>query len=68
MKTEFDNLRLNPLHTYSTDSNGEKQVVKVYCAEVLIAKKIKHKKSIRYFGLDTYPEYITTKDVYTRST
>jgi len=63
MKTEFDNLRLNPQHKYSTDSNGEKQVVKVYCEEILIAKKIKHKKSIRYFGLDTYEEYLIPKAV-----
>ena len=63
MKTEFDNLRLNPLHEYSTDSNGEKQVVKVYCGEILIAKKLKQKRSIRYFGLDTYEEYLTQKSV-----
>ena len=39
MKTEFDNLRLNSKHDYETDSNGDKQVVKIYCGPLLIAKK-----------------------------
>ena len=59
MKTEFDNLRLNKNHDYETDSNGEKQVVKIYCGELLIAKKIKLKKSIRFFGVTTYQDYLT---------
>lgn len=59
MKTEFDNLRNNDNHCYDTDSNGDKQVVKIYCGETLIAKKLKQKKSIRYFGLDTYQAYLT---------
>ena len=44
MKTEFDNLRSNTTHSYDTDSNGDKQVVKIYSGEQLIAKKIKQKK------------------------
>lgn len=62
MKTEFDNLRLNPKHDYETDSNGDKQVVKIYCGELLIAKKLKQKKSIRYFGVSDYKQYLTQED------
>ena len=51
MKTEFDNLRKNPLHGYESDSNGEKLTVKIYRDEQLIAKKITLKKSIRYFAI-----------------
>ena len=59
MKTEFDNLRLNQQHDYETDSNGDKQVVKIYCGDLLIAKKLKQKKSIRYFGVTNYANYLT---------
>jgi hypothetical protein len=63
MKTEFDNLRINSDHNDDTDSNGEKQVVKVYCGELLIAKKIKFQKSVRYFGVATYQQYLTQEDI-----
>ena len=59
MKTEFDDLRLNPNHEYETDSNGDKQVVKIYCEQQLIAKKIKHKKSIRYFAVKHYRQFLS---------
>lgn len=62
MKTEFDNLRLNTEHDYETDSNGDKQIVKVYCGELLIAKKIKQNKSIRFFGIKGYQQYLTQED------
>jgi len=62
MKTEFDNLRLNAEHDYETDSNGEKQVVKIFCGELLIAKKIKQGKSIRFFGIKGYEQYIIPED------
>lgn len=62
MKTEFDNLRLNAKHDYETDSNGEKQTVKIFCGELLIAKKIKQGKSIRFFGISGYEQYITLED------
>ncbi len=62
MKTEFDNLRLNQNHDYETDSNGEKQVVKIFCGELLIAKKIKQKKSIRFFGISSYAQYLTQEE------
>ena len=62
MKTEFDNLRDNDNHSYETDSNGNKQVVKIYSGELLIAKKIKLKKSIRYFGIHDYQAYLTQEE------
>ena len=63
MKTEFDNLRLNPAHSYEADRNGDKQVVKVYFGDLLIAKKVHHKKSIRYFGIKGYQEYLKNDSV-----
>ena len=62
MKTEFDNLRDNDSHCYDSDSNTDKQVVKIYCGELLIAKKVKLKKSIRYFGINSYQEYLTQEE------
>jgi hypothetical protein len=59
MKTEFDNLRLNNQHSFDSDSNGDKQVVKIYCGDRLIAKKLKQKKSVRFFGIKEYLEYLT---------
>ncbi|WP_286233002.1 hypothetical protein [Thalassotalea sediminis] len=59
MKTEFDNLRLNDAHQYESDSNGDKQIVKVYCNDHLIAKKVTVKKSVRYFGVKNYREFLT---------
>jgi len=58
MRTAFDNLRKNPLHDYQSDINGEKQVVKIYRGEQLIAKKITLKKSIRYFAIKGYQQFI----------
>jgi len=58
MKTEFDNLRLNDSHQYETDNNGNKHTVKIYRGEHLIAKKIKLKKSIRYFAIEGYRQYL----------
>ncbi|MEH6594789.1 MAG: hypothetical protein V7736_04475 [Colwellia polaris] len=58
IKTEFDNLRKNPLHGYESDKNGEKQTVKIYRDSQLIAKKITLKKSIRYFAITGYTEFI----------
>jgi hypothetical protein len=63
MKTEFDNLRLNDDHDYETDSNGDKQIVKIYCGEILIAKKIKQHKSIRFVGVTGYEQYLTQVDM-----
>lgn len=59
MRSEFDNLRLNDDHSYETDRNGDKQVVKIFSGELLIAKKVTHKKSIRYFGVKGYQQYLT---------
>jgi len=60
MKTEFDNLSINDNHCYDCDSNGDKTVVRIYCGERLIAKKLTQKKSIRYFGIDDYQDYLST--------
>ena len=62
MKTVFDDLRLNPKHQFDTDSNGDKQIVRIYVNGQLIAKKVKHKKSIRYFAIDGYQQYLTNND------
>ncbi|MCW8865864.1 MAG: hypothetical protein OQK09_02370 [Colwellia sp.] len=59
MKTEFDNLKDNDNHSYDADSNGDKQIVKIYCGEQLIAKKLTQKKSVRYFGASDYQKYLT---------
>lgn len=62
MKTEFDDLSSNEKHHYETDTNGEKQVVKIYCNQKLIAKKVKLKKSIRYFGAEGYNKHLTAPE------
>lgn len=62
MKTEFDDLRTNPNHQYDSDSNGDKQIVRIYVNEQLVAKKVKHKKSIRFFAIDGYQQYLTKDD------
>lgn len=59
MKTEFDNLRLNDDYSYESDTNTNKQIVKIYCKDQLIAKMIKVKKSIRYFGVDNYQDFLS---------
>jgi len=58
MKTEFDDLRLNENHQYAIDNNGDKHVVKIYCNDRLIAKKVQLKKSIRYFGAQGYRNHL----------
>lgn len=58
MRTEFDNLRKNSQHEYETDKNGDKQVVKIYCHKQLIAKKVTLKKSIRYFAVAGYQQFL----------
>jgi hypothetical protein len=62
MKTDFDNLKLNQAHSFSADSNSDKQVVKVYREQQLIAKKIKLKKSIRYFAIQGYQQFLTEEN------
>jgi hypothetical protein len=59
MRSEFDNLRKNPLHSYESDVNGEKQIVKIFHEDQLIAKKVTLKKSIRYFGVHGYQQFLT---------
>jgi len=59
MRTEFDDLRLNEDHQVSADTNGDKQVVKIWRDGELIAKRIQQKKSIRYFGITGYQHFLT---------
>lgn len=61
MRSEFDNLRTNPQHSYESDVNGDKQVVKIFHNDELIAKKVTLKKSIRYFGANGYQKFLTNE-------
>lgn len=61
MRTEFDNLRVNQNHQYEVDKNGDKQIVKIYCKDELIAKRVTVKKSIRYFGAPNYKQFLTSE-------
>lgn len=62
MRTEFDNLRLNDNHSYTSDTNGDKQVIKIYVGDELIAKRVKLKKSIRYFGAQGYEKHLIQEE------
>ncbi len=62
MRTEFDNLRLNPLHNIESDVNGEKQVVKIFRHQALISKRVTLKKSVRYFAIKGYQQYLTAEE------
>ncbi|WP_235838513.1 hypothetical protein [Cognaticolwellia aestuarii] len=62
MRSAFDNLRLNPLHSVESDVNGEKQVVKIFCNEQLIAKRVTLKKSVRYFAIKAYQHFLTQEE------
>jgi len=62
MQSEFENLRLNDNHEYGIDTCGNKQVIKIYCNDLLIAKKITQKKSVRYFGAKGYEGFLTSQD------
>lgn len=59
MRSEFDNLRNNELHSYQADRNGDKQVVKIFKNDEMIAKKVTVKKSIRYFAVKNYQDFLT---------
>ena len=58
MRSEFDNLRMNPFQDYQSDVNGDKQVVKIFRNNHLIAKKITLKKSIRYFAVKGFQQFL----------
>ena len=58
MRSAFDNLRSNPLHGYQSDNNGDKQIIKIYRNELLIAKRITIKKSIRYFAVKGFEQFL----------
>jgi hypothetical protein len=63
MKTEFDNLKNNPLYCFECDNNGDKQVIKIYDQDNLLAKKVKIKKSIRYFAIQDYKQYLNDEEI-----
>ena len=58
MRSEFDSLRLDDRNEYEVDKNGDTQVVKIYRDGKLIAKKKTQKKSVRYFGVSGYEQYL----------
>jgi hypothetical protein len=58
MKTEFDSLQSDNENSYDVDKSGDKETLKLYRGERLIAKRIKIKKSVRYFGVKNYQEYL----------
>jgi hypothetical protein len=60
MQSEFDNLQVNDNHEYDIDSCANKQVIKIYCNGLLIAKKITQNKSVRYFGAKGYKAFLTS--------
>ena len=50
-KSDFLNLRDNDDHEYEVNTCGDKKVLKIFCDNTLIAKKIKLNRSIRYFAI-----------------
>jgi len=58
LKTEFACLRDNDNHHYDVDKNGDKEVLKIYFKDKLIAKRVTFKKSIRFFGVSGYSDYL----------
>jgi hypothetical protein len=62
MKTEFENLRINDEHEYELDTCGDKQILKIYVKDRLVAKRITIKKSIRYFGSPQYKQYLMSEE------
>jgi len=61
MKTQFDNLRLNDDHEYSTNDRGGKKVIKIFKDGSLIAKKISIKNSVQYFGIVGVEDLLTVE-------
>ena len=61
MKTQFDNLRLNDDHEYSTNDRGGKKVVKIFKDGHLIAKKIAIRHSVQYFGITGIEAFLSAK-------
>lgn len=63
LPSDFKNLQDNDEHGYLVDRNTNKEVLKIYFGEKLIAKRIKmsnkKKGAVRYFGVDGYEDYLT---------
>lgn len=62
LPSEFKNLQDNDEYGYSVDRNTNKEVLKIFYKDELIAKriKVKNKKkgAIRYFGVNGYEKYL----------
>lgn len=63
LPSDFKDLQDNDEHSYEVDKNTNKEVLKLYFGDKLIAKRIKmsnkKKGAIRYFGVNGYEEYLT---------
>ena len=63
MPSEFENLRINNDHGYTINTTGDKEVLRLYMDDKLIAKRIflknKKKKAKRYFGSPDFKNYLT---------
>ena len=61
--SDFKDLQDNDDHGYTINKNQDKEVLKIYFNNNLIAKRIKvktkKKGSIRYFGINGYESYLT---------
>lgn len=66
LPSHFKNLQANDNHGYAVDKNTNKEVLKIYYGEKLIAKRIieknKKKRSTRYFGIDGYEQYLVEEN------
>lgn len=62
LPTHFKNLQDNDDHGYTVDKKTNKEVLKLYSGDQLIAKRIKlankNKGAVRYFGIDGYEQYL----------
>lgn len=61
-RSAFDNLRLNNEHTFDSDKDGDKKIVKIYRNDQLIAKKKQVKRKVQYFGVKGYEQFLTEED------
>ncbi|MEH6824900.1 MAG: hypothetical protein V7629_13420 [Motiliproteus sp.] len=57
-RSEFESLRLDDLNEYDADHSGDTKIVRIYRDGNLIAKKKTQKKSVRYFGVAGYEQYL----------
>lgn len=58
MRSLYDELRQNDDNSYAVNTNGEDQIVKIFRDDKLIAKRVKKKKKISYFGIKNCEQFI----------